>query len=188
MAELTDLIGAQGEIRTRVAAVKTSQWSLPTPCRGWSVTDVVVHLVEGSRMALRLLDGASADEAGTAFGAEHGDDLAAELASALGDELAAFERPGALEMNVHHRVGDLPATTFLEFRTGDYLLHSWDLARATGTGEHLPDDLVSVMWESMQPMAPYIATTGYFGDGPSGKVAQDAPLQLRLLDLTGRRP
>jgi len=188
MAELTDLVGAQDEIRTRVAAVTASQWSLPTPCTGWNVTDLVVHLVEGSRMALRLLGGASADEAGTVFGAEHGPDLGAELVAGLRDELAAFERPGALEMVVHHRVGDIPGAAFLQFRTADYVLHSWDLARATGNDEHLPVDLVSVVWESMQPMAPYIAKTGQFGDGPSEKVAEDAPLQLRLLDLTGRRP
>ena len=30
--------------------------------------------------------------------------------------------------------------------------------------------------------------TGVFGAGPSGKVGDDAPLQVRLLDLTGRRP
>jgi hypothetical protein len=27
-----------------------------------------------------------------------------------------------------------------------------------------------------------------FGAGPSGTVADDAPLQVQLLDLTGRRP
>jgi hypothetical protein len=27
-----------------------------------------------------------------------------------------------------------------------------------------------------------------FGDGPSGTVSADAPLQLRVLDLSGRRP
>ena len=37
-------------------------------------------------------------------------------------------------------------------------------------------------------MAPFIAEIGVFGSGPSGTVAEDAPLQQRLLDLTGRRP
>ena len=37
-------------------------------------------------------------------------------------------------------------------------------------------------------MAPIIGDIGVFGTGPSGTVADDAPLQQRLLDLSGRRP
>jgi hypothetical protein len=74
------------------------------------------------------------------------------------------------------------------FRTSDYLLHSWDLARATRGDEQLHEGLVAATWDGMQPMAPFIAETGIFGDGPSGTVGEDAPLQQRLLDFTGRRP
>ena len=45
-----------------------------------------------------------------------------------------------------------------------------------------------VVWTQLAPMTPFIAQTGVFGAGPSGEVGQDAPLQVRLLDLTGRRP
>jgi hypothetical protein len=33
-----------------------------------------------------------------------------------------------------------------------------------------------------------IGQIGVFGDGPSGDVGEESELQLRLLDLTGRRP
>jgi hypothetical protein len=33
-----------------------------------------------------------------------------------------------------------------------------------------------------------IPATGVFGSGPSGTLGPDAPLQDRLLDLSGRRP
>jgi len=147
-----------------------------------------VHLIEGSRMARQLLDGASADEAGTVFGASHGPDLSAELDGALADERGAFERPGSLETTVHHRVGDIRGVTFVQFPTADYVLHSWDIARATGSDEHLPEALVNAIWEAMAPMVPFISKTGQFGDGPSGTITEAAPRQLRLLDLTGRRP
>jgi uncharacterized protein (TIGR03086 family) len=188
MADVTDLATAQGEIRRRVAAITTTQWDLSTPCADWNVKALVVHLVEGSRMAMRLLEGASTEDAIAVFGADHGD-LGAELDVALRDELGAFERPTAFETIVHHPgAGDVPGSTLYQFRTGDYLVHSWDVARATGSDEALPEDLVALTWEGLQPMAAVIGEIGVFGTGPSGTIAEDAPLQLRLLDLTGRRP
>jgi uncharacterized protein (TIGR03086 family) len=122
------------------------------------------------------------------FGAAHGPDLATELDAALTDEQAAFEVLNDYDMVVHHPAGDIPAARLLQFRTSDYLLHSWDVARATDTDERLPADLVATTWERMHPMAHLIGKLGAFGTGPSGTIGQDAPLQQRLLDLTGRRP
>jgi len=139
MADVNALAAAGAEIRPRVAGIAPAQWDLPTPCTHWRVTDLVVHLIEGSRMALRLLQGASASEARRAFGVAHGSDLPSELDVALAEELAAFDGPDALTMTVHHpAAGDVPGATLIGFRTGDYLLHSWDLARATGGDERLP--------------------------------------------------
>jgi uncharacterized protein (TIGR03086 family) len=189
MSDVTDLATAQAEIRARVGEIGAGQWDLPTPCDHWNVQALVVHLVEGSRMSGLLLEGASAAESRAAFGVAHGPDLGAELDAAMADELAAFSAPGALEMTIHHpAAGDVPGATLYGFRVGDYLLHSWDVARATGGDESLHEGLVLTTWESLQPMVPFIAQTGVFGSGPSGSVAEDAPVQTRLLDLTGRRP
>jgi uncharacterized protein (TIGR03083 family) len=167
MADVTHLAASQAGIRRRVASIGVGQWGLPTPCTDWSVKDLVVHMIEGSRMALLLLQGASAEESRSVFGVAHGPDLVA----------------------VHHpAAGDVPGFTVYQFRTSDYLLHSWDVARATGGDESLDESLVLLTWESMLPMASFIADIGMFGSGPSGTVAEDAALQLRLLDLTGRRP
>ncbi|MEA3021062.1 MAG: hypothetical protein QOI47_2586, partial [Actinomycetota bacterium] len=54
--------------------------------------------------------------------------------------------------------------------------------------ESLDQGPVGYVWEALQPMAPMIGQVGVFGTGPSGDVPDDAPLQQRLLDLTGRRP
>ena len=63
-----------------------------------------------------------------------------------------------------------------------------DLARAIGADEALDVGLVEQVWAGLIPMAPVIARSGVFGDGPSGLVGDDAALQARLLDLSGRRP
>ena len=189
MTDVTDLTTSQSEIRRRVAAIGAQQWDLPTPCSDWNVRDLVVHMIEGSRMSLALLHGASAQESRKAFGVDHGPDLPTELDVAMADELAAFAEPDSFDRIVHHpAAGDVPGITLYQFRTGDYLLHSWDVARATAGDESLHDGLVVTVWDGLQPMAPFIGDIGVFGSGPSGSVGEDAPLQLRLLDLTGRRP
>jgi len=45
-----------------------------------------------------------------------------------------------------------------------------------------------VIWDQMSPIADFIGKSGFFGSGPSGEVPEEAPLQARLLDLSGRRP
>ena len=66
--------------------------------------------------------------------------------------------------------------------------HAWDLARAIGADDKLDADLVSQMWDNIQPMAAGLGELGMFGESSSGHVADDAPLQTRFLDLVGRRP
>jgi hypothetical protein len=73
-------------------------------------------------------------------------------------------------------------------RVGDAVLHAWDLARAIGADDRLPPELVAEVWAGMSPMAAFIGKTGFFGSAPSGEVGEDAALQDRLLDLSGRHP
>jgi uncharacterized protein (TIGR03086 family) len=180
---------ARTEFDRRLALIGPADWSRPTPCTGWSVRDLVSHVVGGNTMTAKVLAGASRDEGLAVFAADLlGDDpLGAYAASAEAAE-AAFEAPGALEAICHHPAADLPGAQILGFRIGDLAVHAWDLARSLGGDEQLDAELVAYVWGSLQPMAPIIATIGVFGTGPSGAVPESAPLQTRLLDLVGRRP
>ena len=44
------------------------------------------------------------------------------------------------------------------------------------------------IWDETGPMADMLVASGLFGTGASGDIADDAPLQTRMLDLFGRRP
>ena len=100
----------------------------------------------------------------------------------------AFAQPDIAEHVFQHPAGDMPGAQVLRFRVGDLLVHQWDLARAIGADETLDPGLVQEVWDGISPMVPMMATSGVFGSGPSGTVADDAPLQTRLLDAMGRRP
>jgi len=184
-----DVLDRGGEQFARVLGAVTPQdWASPTPCEGWTVRDLVVHVVGGTVMSVALLRGATAEEA---FALLHTDVLGDEPVDtfrAAHAELSEVFRATDLETTIHHMVGDIPAAMLLGFRIGDLTLHSWDLARAIQADETLDPVLVLAVWEAVSPLGDSIGETGVFGDGPSGDVTDDAPLHVRLLDLTGRRP
>ena len=172
-----------------VHRVGPSQWSLPTACDGWDGTALMGHVVGGCLMSSAAVRGASLDEVLAVFGRDNlGADPTAAYLAAIDDHVAAFAEPGALERVCHHPAGDLPGAVLLNFRIGDFLLHGWDLAHPLGI-DYRPDaDVVAHVWATTSPMAPMLAQSGMFGEGPSGSVGEDAPLFERLLDLMGRRP
>lgn len=189
MDSIESLARATAEFELRLHAVGTDQWDLPTPCADWDVRGLVNHVAAGNRMAARLLDGCSREEATATIAADVlGADPVATAVAGDAAQTAAFGEPGALERVCHHPMTDMPGAMLIGFRVGDLTLHAWDLARATGGDEALDADLVAEVWAAMEPLGPVIAQTGVFGNGPSGDVGEDAPLPTRMLDLSGRRP
>jgi hypothetical protein len=84
--------------------------------------------------------------------------------------------------------------TYGEYLTSEYLKHitlfrgmrAYDLAKVLGFDTTLPTDLVQGMWNEFLPEAEEWRKMGVFG--PKVDVPESAPLQDRLLGLTGRQP
>ena len=185
----TSLDRAHAEVRRRLESVRTSQWNLPTPCEGWSVEALVQHMAVGATMSRQILAGEPWIHEVVVEEVSSAPDLKAEWEWRTAEERAGFAAPGALGRTVAHPVmGDIPCVQFMGMRVGDAVLHAWDLARAIGADEELDPQLVAEVWALMAPMADFIGKSGFFGSGPSGGIGDDAPLQTRLLDLSGRRP
>jgi uncharacterized protein (TIGR03086 family) len=188
MTPLVALVPAIEQVQSYLDQIQPNQWDRPTPCPEWNVRGLAEHLVGGCRMSATLLDGGSADDARACFvGDVLTDNPAADFATAAAIEVSKMNT-ATLETMVDHPAMQMPTAQLLNFRISDYLIHSWDLARALGVDESLNPTLVEHVWESIQPMVPMIPHVGVFGAGPSGAVAADAPLQHRLLDMLGRRP
>jgi len=180
----------------RVGAISEAQWPAPTPDSGWTVTDLVDHLVEQHRWLpplLRGLDLESAEEvvAGArtlpvdgGVGSNH-----AELwkEAAIGSADVVVE-PGVLGREVALSRGATPAPQYLLEMTIDLVIHSWDLGTAIGYDEPLPDDLVGLVEFAYEQVKSWGDVSGseYFGDPVD--VPSEAATIDKLAGLTGRDP
>lgn len=180
--EAQDLFGA------RVHAVRDDQWGAGTPCAEWTVRDLVNHLVSEQLWVPSLVrDGCMIEEVGDTFeGDLLGPDPAASWETAARSAREAFAAPGALERTVHLSYGDTPATAYCSQMVADLVVHAWDLSRAIGFDERLPEGLVGFAVEEITPYAGDLEKSGLFGAPVEAPPGADA--QTRLLCLLGRRP
>jgi len=126
----------------RVDQVPPQSWQSATPCADWDVRALVNHVVGENRWVPPLLGGSTVADVGSALDGDLlGDDPVAAWHESVGPALEAI---GAtpLDSTVHLSFGDFPAEEYLWQLSADALVHSWDLARATGQDETLPAEVV----------------------------------------------
>lgn len=170
----------------RVMAIGPDDWDRPTPCRDWSVRDLVHHLVSEELWAPPLFEGQTITQVGDRF---EGDILGADPQAAWKEAAAgalAAVTPDGLDRTVHLSFGDTPGREYLGQLTSDHVIHAWDLTRAIGGDERLDPDLVEFVHGFLAPQVEAWQGAGVFD--PPVDVPGDADLQTRLLALTGRRP
>ncbi|MGW0792908.1 TIGR03086 family metal-binding protein [Streptomyces sp. NPDC002911] len=185
-----DLEPVARQIQELIGSIDDRQLTGPTPCPGYSVRELLGHLL-GLTMAFR---DAAHKKLGPTTGTSPGPALPvlpADWRSALPpllDELvAAWRSPAALEGMTQAGGVDLPGQVAGAVARNELLVHGWDLARSTGQ-EFRADEASLRMSEAM--LAP--------GDddrsgpdaifGPPVTVPADAPLVDRVIALSGRRP
>jgi uncharacterized protein (TIGR03086 family) len=168
---------------TRVAeAVPASAWDDPAPCDGWVARDVVGHLVEWVP-AFFPADAGIGVAAGTSV-----DDDPMAAWRALDEALqTALDDPEVAAREVETQAGrHTVEAAIANFVMGDVLVHTWDLARASGLDETLDADEVHRLYEGMLPIDEVLRQSGQYG--PRVDVAEDADEQTKLIAFTGRRP
>ena len=171
-----------GAFSQRAKAVPDDAWDNPAPCEGWVARDIVRHMVEwmpwmcltGAGLEVPTVPSVDDDPVGAWIG------ISDALQAALDDpEIAARE----FDMHVGRFTVEDAVDTFC---TGDVLVHTWDLARATGLDENLDAGEVHRMFEAMLPMDEVLRESGQFG--PRVDVPDNADEQTQLIAFTGRVP
>ena len=129
------------------AQVRPDQLTDPTPCREWAVQNLLDHLVGGTEYLLAAVE---QREPKAPSGAD-----AADFTTGVDAVLAGLEEPGALDrtcmspLGFEWAVGQAVAGTFM-----DVLIHTWDLARATGQDATLDEPLVEACIAMFLPDMP----------------------------------
>lgn len=169
-----------------VAAVEPDHWDLPSPCEGWSVTDVVDHVVTGERFTVQMLAGASLSDAVQVItGLDPGDeDVVGQLTEAAAEALAAFD--GSLDRTVDHPVGPITARRMLGFRIIDQLGHTWDVATAIGQGVELDPAALAIGLEISHAERPTLEQSANFATSADDDPPVGADPLTTFLHLLGR--
>lgn len=163
-----------------LAGVRPEQLHGPTPCSEWSVQQLVEHMVGSTDY---LLGAAGEVVAGRSEPA-----TVVDYRSGVAQVLDVLARPGVLERRCRSPLGfewsvaDATAGTFM-----DNLVHTWDLATATGQDRGLDDELVGACVAMFLPDMPGRGRAAGIV-GPVVAVPRDASAQDRLLGAMGRQP
>jgi uncharacterized protein (TIGR03086 family) len=171
------------QMTQRVIAVPTDAWDNPSPCEGWVARDVIRHMVEWIPEFLRsgsnidMPTGPSVDDDPVAAWRVL-DDAVQQLLDDPHTAAMEFNHPRA----GRHSLEDAIGTFFL----GDVLIHTWDLAWATGGDETLDADEVHRMFAGVEPYDEMLRASGQYG--PRVHVPDDADEQTKLVAFMGRHP
>ena len=163
----------------RLAGCRDEQWVWPTPCTEWTTADIVTHVIGVHRLILTMLDGGDVEPL-----ADDADLLAAwHETSAL--MLGALRNRARATKVVVTPFGEMPFEDLASrVVCSDTLVHTWDLARATGQDEQLDAAAVQFAWEWMKPAGERLRASGDFG--PALPPPLHADIQTRLLCFLGR--
>ena len=152
---------ADGMTAIRIAGSRLSNWDAETPCGTWKALDLAGHLLAIVRYYHRLFDASSEGRpiAGLPRGAELAEMNARELAALVEtrgpERLEGFGELAELHLHRLHEasweetlgtwtgLGPLTVGEHTGIAIGEWHVHAWDLARASG-GDHVPADPATV--------------------------------------------
>ena len=186
-AGLTGLTGLTGAVElldrslgyTRVvlAGVRHDDLDRPTPCRGWSLADLLAHMEDALDAFIEAAAGVVEVGSTTPSGSRVGD-LQRKACTLLGAWSGAT--PGDV------RIGgrDLASRLLVATAALEVTVHGWDVGQATGRRARIPEDLArDLLGIAGLVVAPADRGVRF---APVRPAAPEAAYDVRLLAFLGR--
>jgi len=179
------LVRALDGFEAVLTGVAPDRWDAPSPCAGWCAADVASHVTGDLREVESFATGrGKAGSAASPGPATEGGAVAAWRA-ARAAMMAALDPAGLARPLLLPWGGQITLGEFLRRCPVEILVHTWDLARATGQPAGLDHGLVREALEPARLWAPVLRASGQVGKEIA--VAGDADDLTRLLAIFGRR-
>jgi len=165
---------AADSFEAKLAEVGDDQWNESTGCGDWTVQELVDHTLFWQCNLASVL--------GTEVAPEDGwDAIKAAISIALED-------PTALDGMVDSGpMTGMPRHQAIGLATTDVLVHGWDLARAIGADDTLPEAAVEAVHMGLAQAPPELIRSPQLF-GPAIDVPADASAQDKLIGFVGRQP
>jgi uncharacterized protein (TIGR03086 family) len=194
MNEIDVFVLSENELVGVVEKIKDTQWDMDMPESfrrrdkvPITLRTIINYHAYDDAWVPDILSGKTMDEAGkTKFDGDLLGDDPKGVFRIIADKAIAAALDADLTRPVHLTYGDFPAGEYLKHITSFRGLRAYDIAKVIGIDTTLNSDLVQGMWDEFSPSAEEWRAMGVFG--PKVEVPDDAPLQDRLLGLTGRNP
>ncbi|MDG4833407.1 TIGR03086 family metal-binding protein [Solwaraspora sp. WMMD1047] len=188
-ASTADLEPAARALRGLLPAVTDDRLTNPTPCAGWTVGDLLDHLL-GLTVAFRMAAAKAPDPAPGGPAEPSAVNLPASWREDLSERLdalvAAWRDPAAWTGETAVGGANLPGAIMGVVALNELTLHGWDLARGTDQPFEPDPRTVEAVHGLVSHQASDDGTPGLFG--PQLRPDPDAPLFDRVLALAGRDP
>lgn len=166
-----------------VDEIDAGQLGAPTPCAEFTVHDVIDHMIVLGGTFSHLFRGEVPTEA--AAPAVYGRVPAAEFRLAMDELVAAMRTDGALERVLDTPIGAMDGETFARVVAFDGLVHTWDLAVATGQPVRIdPAVVAGVSTFALGALTEDVRATGMFA--PAAEPPPDASAIEMLAAFSGR--
>ncbi|MFJ9411959.1 TIGR03086 family metal-binding protein [Streptomyces sp. NPDC101393] len=172
-----------GALGALVAAVRPKDLSLPAPCGGWRVRELLDHMVWENLMAASIAEDAPrTDHTGDHLGADH----IAAFEDSVRQAHAAFRDSGML----HRTYGPYaaPGAMIVQQVVVELLAHGGDLARAIGAPTDLAPEVAEETLAAAHRIHGAVPRTEGGSFGPERPVPPGAGAADRLAAYLGRDP
>lgn len=120
---------------TVISGVKPTQLDGPTPCNEWNLRQLLTHTVG---VVANIGHGVKGEELRDIMSFPLAADPGPQFEQIAAENLAAWRSRG-LDGETNIGAGPMPATSAIGINLLDTLTHAWDIARATGQSEELPE-------------------------------------------------
>lgn len=185
---LTLLARALDQAAELIAGTRPDQAELGTPCRSWTVRQLIDHLISDLGNFAASVRGEKPD---WSKATPASDDRWVDDFTSARRGLDAAWAGAELEAMVPSMNGEAPLISRADQQIAELGIHAWDLARATGQSEDLDPDVADhgLRWAT-QNLAPQFRGTEDEGKsfGQEVPVPADAPVYERLAGWFGRDP